>query len=75
MLALECNCRNSGGNTDEGDINAVSRFPITQLKLGDLDSSTEYIYYTLGPLVCDNAGKSSLFNHYLFHLAYNQPTV
>ncbi len=61
MFVIACNCNNSysTGEIDEGDINAVNRFPITQLALGDLDQEGEYIHYTLGPLVCYNVGKSS----------------
>ncbi len=66
VLVVACNCRNSGSHIDEGDINAVNRFPITQLALGDVDTSGEYIHYTLGPLVC-STGKLICI---LVHLNY-----
>ncbi len=55
---------NSGTHLDEGDINAVNRFLIIQLALGDVDESVEHIYYTLGPQECYNPGKSSVFHNY-----------
>ncbi len=47
-----CHCQNTGQQIDEGDINAVERLPITGLRLGDVDDNDEWIYFTLGPLIC-----------------------
>ena len=50
-------CQCSSGDAvlrvDEGTITDTNLFPITQLRLGDIDQhKTEYIWQTLGPLTC-----------------------
>ncbi len=48
-----CNCVNTHGNfVDVGYITASNLFPIKEMKYGDVDQSHEYIYHTLGPLMC-----------------------
>ncbi len=60
VVISACNCNNVGSYIDEGDIYAVSKFPITQLALGDVDQDFEFIYYTLGPMVCSTGKLSSI---------------
>ena len=49
-LARYCNCHEYG--TDEGYLQDIHRFPIKTLVFGDTDSSSEWMYYELGPLKC-----------------------
>ena len=52
----KCNCRNSGSvrgwRSDSGLLTDKSALPVTQIRLGDLDSSSEEGYHTLGKLKC-----------------------
>ena len=48
-----CNCGNSAGDqVDIGYMTTHNLFPIKEMKYGDVDQSHEYIYHTLGPLMC-----------------------
>ena len=50
----KCNCYNSGGGwrEDSGLLTDKSVLPVTQIRLGDLDTSSEEGYHTLGKLKC-----------------------
>ena len=49
----ECNCpSNQGWNEDSGLLTAKSALPVSQIRLGDLNSSSEEGYHTLGKLKC-----------------------
>ena len=50
----KCNCYNSGSGwrEDSGLLTDKSALPVTQIRLGDLDGSTEEGYHTLGKLKC-----------------------
>ena len=50
----KCNCYNSvgGWREDRGLLTDKSALPVTQIRLGDLDSSGEEGYHTLGKLKC-----------------------
>ena len=50
----KCNCYNSGSGwrQDSGLLIDKSALPVTQIRLGDLDHSTEEGYHTLGKLKC-----------------------
>ncbi len=54
IVTLDCHCQNYGQQIDEGDIHDVERLPITGLRLGDVDENDEWIYFTLGPLICQH---------------------
>ena len=49
-----CNCYNSGSGwrEDSGLLTDKSALPVTQIRLGDLDDSSEEGYHTLGKLKC-----------------------
>ena len=49
-----CNCYNSGSGwrEDSGLLTDKSALPVTQIRLGDLNHSTEEGYHTLGKLKC-----------------------
>ena len=51
---IKCNCDNSGSGwyEDSGLLTDKSALPVTQIRLGDLDHSTEEGYHTLGKLKC-----------------------
>ena len=50
----KCNCYNSGSGwrEDSGLLTDKSALPVTQIRLGDLDQSSEEGYHTLGKLKC-----------------------
>ena len=50
----KCNCRNDvgGWRSDSGLLTDKSALPVTQIRLGDLDDSSEEGYHTLGKLKC-----------------------
>ena len=50
----KCNCYNigSGWREDSGLLTDKSALPVTQIRLGDLDHSSEEGYHTLGKLKC-----------------------
>ena len=50
----KCNCDNNGGGwrSDSGLLTDKSALPVTQIRLGDLNSSSEEGYHTLGKLKC-----------------------
>ena len=50
----KCNCYNSGSGwrEDSGLLTDKSALPVTQIRLGDLDHSSEEGYHTLGKLKC-----------------------
>ena len=50
----KCNCHNSSGGwrEDSGLLTDKSVLPVTQIRLGDLNGSTEEGYHTLGKLKC-----------------------
>ena len=50
----KCNCYNggSGRREDSGLLTDKSALPVSQIRLGDLDDSTEKGYHTLGKLKC-----------------------
>ena len=50
----KCNCYNSGKGwrEDSGLLTDKSALPVTQIRLGDLDDSSEEGYHTLGKLKC-----------------------
>jgi len=48
----KCNCPSSGWTEDSGLLTDKSALPVTQIRLGDLNSSSEEGYYTLGKLKC-----------------------
>ena len=51
----KCNCDNGGFGSwyeDSGLLTDKSALPVTQIRLGDLDSSNEEGYHTLGKLKC-----------------------
>ena len=50
----KCNCHNygSGWRSDSGLLTDKSALPVTQIRLGDLDDSSEEGYHTLGKLKC-----------------------
>ena len=50
----KCNCNNygSGWNEDSGLLTDKSALPVTQIRLGDLNDSSEEGYHTLGKLKC-----------------------
>ena len=50
----KCNCHNSSGGwrEDSGLLTDKSVLPVTQIRLGDLNASTEEGYHTLGKLKC-----------------------
>ena len=50
----KCNCRNSGSGwrEDGGRLTDKSVLPVTQIRLGDLNSGREEGYHTLGKLKC-----------------------
>ena len=50
----KCNCHNSSGGwrEDSGLLTDKSVLPVTQIRLGDLDTSSEEGYHTLGKLKC-----------------------
>ncbi|KAL9952575.1 hypothetical protein ACROYT_G039845 [Oculina patagonica] len=50
----KCNCYNSGGGwrEDSGLLTEKSALPVTQIRLGDLNSLNEEGYHTLGKLKC-----------------------
>ena len=50
----KCNCYNagSGWREDSGLLTDKSALPVSQIRLGDLDSSNEEGYHTLGKLKC-----------------------
>ena len=50
----KCNCDNSDGGwrADSGLLTDKRALPVTQIRLGDLDSSNEEGYHTLGKLKC-----------------------
>ena len=50
----KCNCSNSGSGwkEDSGLLTDKSALPVTQIRLADLDSSSEEGYHTLGKLKC-----------------------
>ena len=50
----KCNCHNYGGGwrSDSGLLTDKSALPVTQIRLGDLDDSSEEGYHTLGKLKC-----------------------
>ena len=50
----KCNCYNSGSGwrEDSGLLTDKSALPVTQIRLGDLDSPSEEGYHTLGKLKC-----------------------
>ena len=50
----KCNCYNggSGWREDSGLLTDKSTLPVTQIRLGDLDDSSEEGYHTLGKLKC-----------------------
>jgi len=52
--SLYCNCdyRTSSWQTDEGFLTYKSTLPVTELQFGNLGSSNEYGWFTLGPLIC-----------------------
>ena len=49
----QCSLNDAVLRVDEGQITNTNRFPMTQLRLGDIDiKGVEYLWQTLGPLVC-----------------------
>ena len=50
----KCNCHNSGNgwNEDSGLLTDKSALPVTQIRLGDLNDSSEEGYHTLGKFKC-----------------------
>ena len=50
----KCNCYNSGGGwrEDSGLLTDKSALPVSQIRLADLDDSSEEGYHTLGKLKC-----------------------
>jgi len=50
----KCNCHNSAGGwrSDSGLLTDKSALPVSQIRLGDFDSSSEEGYHTLGKLKC-----------------------
>ena len=53
----KCNCpTRSGWSEDSGLLTDKSTLPVTQIRLGDLNSSSEEGYYTLGKLRCYGQG-------------------
>ena len=48
----KCNCPSSGWSEDSGLLTDKSTLPVTQIRLGDLNSSHEEGYHTLGKLKC-----------------------
>jgi len=48
----KCNCPGSGWTEDSGLLTDKSALPVTQIRLGDLNGSSEEGYYTLGKLKC-----------------------
>ena len=50
----KCNCYNSAGGwrEDSGLLTDKSALPVTQIRLGVLDHSSEEGYHTLGKLKC-----------------------
>ena len=49
----KCNCpSNQGWSADSGLLTDKSTLPVSQIRLGDLNSSSEEGYYTLGKLKC-----------------------
>ncbi|XP_068731446.1 peroxidasin-like [Montipora capricornis] len=53
-INYKCNCHNagSGWSSDSGLLKDKSTLPVTQIRLGDLDQSSEEGYHTLGKLKC-----------------------
>ncbi|KAL9952578.1 hypothetical protein ACROYT_G039848 [Oculina patagonica] len=51
---IKCNCDNSGSGwyEDSGLLTDKSALPVTQIRLGDLNGSSEEGYHTLGKLKC-----------------------
>ena len=48
----KCNCPGSGWPEDSGLLTDKSALPVTQIRLGDLNGSSEEGYHTLGKLKC-----------------------
>ena len=49
----KCNCPSSGGwSEDSGLLTDKSALPVSQIRLGDLNSPSEEGYYMLGKLKC-----------------------